>query len=255
DGYRVRTSDGRVAGEGKAQAKRWLAELGDLVEDRCVIQLPYAGADLDTLTGMHTAQQDDDVLLSLATENAADIDEILGVEPRKHVLWSDHEVSDATLDAAARVGVTQLITSAEQFPDAAADDGSSGVDVEGTELRGQTFDSLLHRALHAPGGTADIAAQNGIGALLLRIRQERDSDTDPVIVAPPQHWNAAPDELSTFLRTLGDLSSDGEIDTVPLQDLLHEDPSVEVSTDPDDSPGASGGPSAELARLIQIVAV
>lgn len=254
DGYQVRTADGLKSGEGAAQAERWLSDLRDLVEDRCVIQTSYSGADLNTLAELDSEEHGRDRLLPLATNGADEIDDILGTEPRKHVLWPSRELSGETLDATERAGVTQLVTNAAQLPDSTTKSmGTTGAEFKDSELRAQTFDPLLHRALRPPAGTAEIAAQNGIGALLLRIRQDRPSDTEPTVVAPPQHWNAAPDEMTTFLRTLSELADDDVVEPVPLQQLLRDDPSEHVSTG--DVPGRKTRLSShELSRLEKVEA-
>lgn len=253
DGYQVRTGNGLESGDGAVHAEQWLSELRDLVADHCVVQTSYAGADLNTLAELDSGGHGEDRLLPLATNGADEIEDILETEPRKHVVWPSRELSGTTLEATAQAGVSQLITSSAQLPDSMTESmGTTGVDVEDSDLRIQTFDPLLHRALHPPDGTAEIAAQNGIGALLLRIRQERPSDTAPSIVAPPQHWNASPDEMSTFLRTLSDLAEDDEIDPLPLQKLLRADTTEKASTDSEIPEKTSKLSSDELSRLDRV---
>src|SRR5699024_3771098 len=177
-----RTGNGQVSGEGAKHAERWLSDLRDLVDGHCVIQVSSAGANLNNLTRVGSGEQDQENLVSLATQNADTVEKILGVKPRQDALWPAGDLSGAALSAVARAGVSQLVASATQFPDSVADPiGTSGIGIRDSDLRAQTFDALLHHALRAPGDSPDIAAQNGIGALLLRIRQERPGDTDPVV--------------------------------------------------------------------------
>src|SRR5699024_10809339 len=181
------------------------------------------------------------------------VKEILGIRPRQDALWPSGDLSGAALRTVAHAGVSELVTSATQFPDSVTDPiGTSGIRVRDSELRAQTFDALLHRALRAPGDSPGIAAQNGIGALLLRIRQEWPGDTDPVIIAPPQRWNVAPEEAGTFLRTLENLTADEEIEPVPVEDVLDAAPTEEVSVDSRSAASVGNMSSDGLSQLRRI---
>src|SRR5699024_5841364 len=87
NGYRVRIGNGQVSGEGAKHAERWLSDLRDLVDGHCVIQVSSAGANLNNLTRVGSGEQDQENLVSLATQNADTVEKILGVKPRQDALW------------------------------------------------------------------------------------------------------------------------------------------------------------------------
>lgn len=251
-GYQVRTNSGTVAGKGAENAKQWLEALRQLVEGRCVVQLPYADADLSSLARIGSTGEGGAGLTALAVDGADVIKQLLGVRPLPGVLWPADGVSDAALDAAADAGVSKLITSSARLPaSVSASAGTSGVRLASTSIRAQTFDPLLHRALRHDPSTADVAVQNGLGALVLRIRQQQ-SGTAPVLLAPPHHWGAPPGELATFLRAIGDFAAAGKVDPTPLQQSLRAEPTASAPTDPSISEATNEVAGSFLATLSEV---
>src|SRR5699024_1768529 len=82
-GYSVHTGSGTVEGTGSEHAKRWLDELRGLVANHCVIELPYADADLSALTEVDTSAD----LVGDAVTNGATILNVLHLEPHPGVVW------------------------------------------------------------------------------------------------------------------------------------------------------------------------
>lgn len=221
NGYRVRTDDGLVAGGGVRHAKQWLTALRGLVEDQCLLQLPYADADLGTLPRIDDAAAGDNGLMRLAVDGTSVIRNVLGVRPLPGVLWPGTDLSRRAYGSAASAGVSTVITSAARLSSGTTDTAAtSGFRLTGAQIRAQSFDPLVHRGLTTRPETADIATQNGLATLVFRARQERAAQAGPLLVAPPHRWNAPPEELSGFLRALEDLAAAGTVEPVPLRQSL-----------------------------------
>lgn len=115
-----------TTGTGQQDAQSWLAELGDLAEETCVVALPWANADLDAV------QQTGNLWLMRESleRGAATISEILKVDPVSNVVipgsgyvstatapalgWADQ--SDATSATAASSGASGSGGTAESDP-------------------------------------------------------------------------------------------------------------------------------------------
>ena len=252
-GYQVRTKSGPVDGKGVENAKQWLATLRQVVEDRCVVQLPYADANLTSLARIGSTGNGPAGLTSLAVDGADVITQLLGVRPLPGVLWPAGGVSGEALQAAAAAGVSKILTSSARLPtNPTGPSTTSGVRLAGTSIRAQSFDALLNRALRHRPDTADVAVQNGLGALVLRIRQQQRPGAGPVLLAPPHHWSAPADELATFLRTIGDFAAAGKIEPVPLQQSLRAEPAASGPTDPSVSEATNEVAGSFIATLSEV---
>ncbi|MFC4005271.1 DUF6049 family protein [Prauserella oleivorans] len=253
-GYRVRTPRGEIDGSGREHAARWLQQLKALVAAHCVVQIPYADADLATVSKIRTPAD----LVGTAL-NGTSILQKLGVEPRPGVVWPGGPLDGRTLGAAARAGMTSLITDPLQLDDA---DGTGPVDVAGSPVRALTHDSLVATAMRGkptsgsrltPADEPDVATQNGIAALAFRGGLGEQTE-GAVIVAPPRRWNAPVGELVTFLDAVATLNRAGMVEPVSLDDLLAA-PSEGTATPATDADGLDGSRSSasqvvgELSRL------
>nr|WP_208407139.1 DUF6049 family protein [Amycolatopsis granulosa] len=220
-GYQVRTATGTVGGTGAETAKSWLQSLRELVAGQCVVQLPYADADLTAVTKVRGGD-----LLPFALDTGARMQELLGVAPQNRVLWADGALDQSTLAALSSAGVRTLITD----PVDSATPVAGPVRLEGTQLRAQQADPLVLAGLagasdasavtsETPVDDPDVAAQNGLAALAFRGGLS-GTPSRPVLVAPPHRWTAAQDELTGFLRNVGDLVQRGMLTPLPLPTLL-----------------------------------
>ncbi|MDQ0378232.1 DUF6049 family protein [Amycolatopsis thermophila] len=204
-GYQVRTGTGTVAGTGAEAAKSWLDSLRSLVAGQCVVQLPYADADLTALSKVRGGD-----LLPFALDTGSHVQELLGVAPQDGVLWADGALDQGTLTALDNRGVRTLITDPLTSTQSAG-----GVTLDGTRLRAQQADSLVLSGLTGdsagsdeatsatPVDDPDIATQNGLAALAFRGGLS-GAASRPVLVAPPRRWNASQGDLTGFLREVGD---------------------------------------------------
>lgn len=222
-GYQVRTATGTVAGTGTDAAKAWLQSLRDLVAGQCVIQLPYADADLTALTKVRGGD-----LMPFALDTGARVQELLGVTPANGVLWADGALDQSTLTALSRAGVRALIT--DPVESSTSGQSSGAVTLDGTSLRAQQADSLVLTGLAGATGGAepasatpvddpDITTQNGLAALAYRGGLSGTA-ARPVLVAPPRRWTATQDELTGFLRNVGDFVERRMLAPQPLPALL-----------------------------------
>ncbi|GHF10801.1 glycoprotein [Amycolatopsis deserti] len=206
-GYQVRTATGTVGGTGAEAAKAWLGSLRELVTGQCLVQLPYADADLTALTKVRGGD-----LLPFALDTGARVQELLGVTPQNGVLWADGALDQSTLAALSGARVRTLIT--DPVDSSTGSQSAGAVTLDGTTLRAQQVDSLVLSGLAGTSGSTevttatpvddpDIATQNGLAALAFR-GGLAGGTSRPVLVAPPRRWTATQDELTGFLRNVGD---------------------------------------------------
>ncbi|WP_199428840.1 DUF6049 family protein [Qaidamihabitans albus] len=223
-GYRVRTPSGEVSGKGRADAERWLESLRQLVASHCVVQLPYAGADLTALTELHSGAE-----LVADAVNGTSILSVLGVQPRQGVLWPGSVLSGPALRMSSAAGVNTVLTGPAQLEADPA--GTRTTEIDGTGVRAVPYDALVNTALTGepsripgrvtPADEPEVATQNGLAALALRTGLGDAQQTgDPLLVAPPQRWDATAGELGTLLSSVETLRSAGMVSPAPLEDLL-----------------------------------
>src|SRR6266498_2821725 len=83
EGYQVRTSDGQVTeGKGRQAASDWLDRVRDLTKGHCVLSVPYADADLVSLSRAGAVD-----LTQIALASSSAVNDLLGVQPLAHVFW------------------------------------------------------------------------------------------------------------------------------------------------------------------------
>ncbi|HVW42275.1 MAG TPA: DUF6049 family protein, partial [Amycolatopsis sp.] len=133
-GYQVRTPSGNVAGSGTDAAKAWLESLRRLVANQCVIQMPYADADLPALAGVRGGD-----LMGYALNTAQRVQNLIGVRPQAGVLWAQGPLDDKSLDALAAAGIKTLIADPSELSGTV----SGGVTLDGASLRAEPVDSLV----------------------------------------------------------------------------------------------------------------
>jgi len=222
-GYQVRTRTGNVPGSGVDAAKAWLASLHKLVAGQCVIQMPYADADLPALAKVNNGD-----LMSYALNTGARVQQILGVRPQPGVLWADGALNSSALSALNGAGVTTVIATPSDLNESQV---SGSVSV-GDSVRAVTVDPLVETGLGGATGQSQnasstppddpaIAAQNGIAALAFRAGLGTGTAADsPVLVAPPRRWDVPQAELTQFLQSFGELLDSKMLTAVPLTQLL-----------------------------------
>ncbi|RZQ65013.1 DUF6049 family protein [Amycolatopsis suaedae] len=217
-GYQVRTDGGTVEGRGVNAAQLWLNSFKQLAGGHCVVQLPFADADLPGLRKVTGGAE----LVKQAVDGSA-IERILGVKPLPGVLWPGGGLTADTLDTLGEAGVRTVITEPGRLP------GGAAV-IEGTQLRGQPLNDLLTTAMaggtsaagtSTPAGQPAVAAQNGIAALaFLTGLNQQGPPNGPLILSPPRRWTATGTELDRLLDTVNELTTAGFVDPTPLTDVL-----------------------------------
>ncbi|MFG1640563.1 DUF6049 family protein [Amycolatopsis sp. NPDC049252] len=231
-GYQVHTDAGNIDGKGAGTAQTWLAALRSLVGNRCVVALPFADADLNTVSQIHPG---DSALVTKAAAGAATIQELTGVTPQPGVLWPDGTPNESVLAALAQAGIRTVVTDAGKLAPAAT---GGGVTVQGSSVRAQPTDSLIASAMTGvptvpdsvtvPATTqAAVASQNGLGALAFRAGlglptgQQRPAH---LLVAPPRRWDAPAAELTAYLLQVGNYLDAGLVTATSLPTLLAAEP-------------------------------
>ncbi|WP_290061746.1 DUF6049 family protein [Amycolatopsis solani] len=250
-GYQVHTDGGNVDGKGTEAAKTWLASLKTLLTGRCVVALPFADADLETVAKIRPG---DTALVTAAVAGAATIQQLAGVTPQTGVLWPGGTPSEAVLAALSQAGVRTVLTDAGKLAPTAA---GGGVTVQGSAVRAQPTDSLVSAAMTGVPTVPDsvtvpasteraISSQNGLGALAFRAGlgqpagQERP---DHLLVAPPRRWDAPAAELTAYLEQVGAFITAGLVSPLTLPSLLSADPAASGAVgDSGQDPNASADP-------------
>ncbi|HWD04504.1 MAG TPA: DUF6049 family protein [Amycolatopsis sp.] len=230
-------------GKGTQAATDWLAALRDLVAGHCVIALPFADADLTTVSAIRAANGTVDTgLMSTALSGESTIHQLLGVDARKGVLWPGGTPNDQALAAMSAAGVGTVLTDASKLQ---SDSPVTGAVTLPDGLRAQPIDSLVANALS--GFTPDpqtptttsaaaqpaIASQNGIAALAFEAGLGRVGEEAPsqVLVAPPRRWDAPARELTAFLDHVDQLFGAGLGQGTPLPQLLDSTTSGSATLD------------------------
>lgn len=221
-GYEVRTRTGNVPGSGTEVAKSWLVALRKLVSGQCVIQLPYADADLPALAKVHNGD-----LMSFALDTGQHAQQILGMRPLPGVLWADGPFNSAALAALNGVGVNTIIADPADLSETQV----SGTIAVGSNVHAQTIDPLPTIGFGGAAGESSsastapddptIATQNGLAALAFRGGLGTGTaSTKPVLVAPPRRWSVPAGELTQLLQSFGQLVDERMLTPKPLKDLL-----------------------------------
>jgi hypothetical protein len=220
-GYEVRTLSGTITGGGADVAKEWLGSLRTLLNGRCVIQMPFADADLPALAKVRGGD-----LMTYALNTSSRVQQVIGVSPLPGVLWASGPLNSAALSALNSAGVNTVVADPADLNE---NQVSGGVAVGGN-VRAEPLDSLVATGLggtpppaqsaSTPPGDPAIATQNGIATLAFRGGLGTTSPSKPILVAPPRRWDAPESELSQLLQTYGDLVNRRMLTTAPLSQLL-----------------------------------
>jgi hypothetical protein len=225
-GYLVSSGGRRHPGSGQPAAVSWLSRLRDLTDNRCVIPLPYADADLVSLTHAHLAGL---AKRSLGTGVVSRV--LAGAHVRSDIRWPAGGYLDrATLRSSAYRGAT--VVAASTRPDAATDPGTAHPVAGAKNVSAIGLDGLVRRGLAGhprravlppgattPAGQPAVGTQNGIATLLFRARFETHRPP-AVLIAPPRRWDAPEAELRRFLATLARLEHGHLLTPKPPEDLL-----------------------------------
>ncbi|HVV09096.1 hypothetical protein [Amycolatopsis sp.] len=220
-GYEVRTANGNVAGSGAEAAKTWLAQLRELLAGQCVVQMPYADADLSALASVRGGD-----LMAYALNTAQRVQQVTGVQPLPGVLWADGPQNSTALDELGNAGVKTLITDPAEL----SGDLTGGTTIKGTSLRAEPVDSLVSTGLVGAANRSDsaastppddpaIGAQNGVAALAYRA-MTGSSSGESVLVAPPRRWSVPTAELTQLLQSYGELVDRDLLTPVSLTQVL-----------------------------------
>ncbi|WP_019813674.1 DUF6049 family protein [Saccharomonospora saliphila] len=229
-GYRVRTPDGAVAGRGQQAAREWLDALRELVAGHCVVQLPYAGADLAELDRVDSGVN----LVGEAVSNGAAVLDLLRLEPKQGTVWTRGGLTDSALRSASESGTTTVLADPARVEEGLGAPGGAGGGSEGEPSGGGVrvvgTDPLVTAAftsgepsgpsMGTAEGAVDIGTQNALGALAVRAGVGAEPAGGPVLVAPVRGWNASEDDLTALLDTLTRLSAAGALVPAPLDDAL-----------------------------------
>ncbi|WP_086681042.1 DUF6049 family protein, partial [Amycolatopsis pretoriensis] len=258
-GYQVHTDAGNVPGKGAQTAKTWLTSLRTLLTGRCVVALPYADADLNTVSRIRPG---DPILVAQAAASAATIQQLAGVTPQTGVLWPDGTLNEAVLTALTQAGVKTVLTDAAKLAPAGS---GGGVTVQGGAVRAQPTDSLISAAMSGVPSVPDsvtvpanteraISSQNGLGALAFRAGlgvPAGQEHPDHLLVAPPRRWDAPAAELTAYLQQVGDFLNAGVVTAASLPSLLDADPQTTGAVGDGRDSGSNPDPAlvSTLAKL------
>ncbi|MHA6801730.1 DUF6049 family protein [Bounagaea algeriensis] len=242
EGYLVRTSNGGTEpGIGGDAAELWLNKLRQAVDGRCVIALPYADADLVSLSRAGLPDM---------TRGAMDGSRLVGrilneggnaaVAPRPAAWPISGALDQRTAGDLKGVNTTLLDTNSLDRPAGTL----APVRLRGTELTAQPLDPLLSSALNPLHDTArrpsakspptgeSATAQDALGSLLFRSTLGSLPGSTSVL-APPRRWNINGEQLRGLLDGMRTLSDAGYIDPTALPQPSGELPEVDLTSQGD----------------------
>lgn len=217
-GYEVRTATGTMAGSGADMAKAWLDSLRRLVTGQCVVQMPYADADLSSLSGVRGGE-----LMGYALDTALRVQQVIGVSPLPGVLWANGPLNNSALDALSSGKVKKLIVEESELSGGTA----GAVTLRGTNLQAMPADTLVSAAFGAGSEQSAVGAQNGLAALAYRGLSGPQGT--PIVVAPPRRWDLPASEFTHLLNSFGELLDRKMLTAVPLPQVLAAAPSGTAS--------------------------
>jgi hypothetical protein len=211
-GYLVSSGQATRPGAGRSAAVSWLSRLRDLTDDRCVIPLPYADADLVSLTHAGLGELAERALSTGIVSGA-----LPGADIASDIRWpAGGYVDRATLRTDAYQDTT-VVAGGSAWPDATTPAGSAHPVAGAAGVTAVRADGLVHRGLagrprdavlpagaRTPAAEPAVATQNGIATLLFRARLGGHRP-HTVLIAPPRRWDAPEGELRRFLATLARL--------------------------------------------------
>ncbi|WP_243790603.1 DUF6049 family protein [Saccharopolyspora gloriosae] len=212
-GYQVRQADGGMRdGTGSASAQLWLNKLREATEGRCVLALPYADSDVVALD--HADLPD---LIKGSLDGASLVQQVLGVEPRRSVLWPiEGALDESTARKLADFGINTMLMepsamSTESLaPSRLYENGPVGVPVDPllSEALDPMHGSPLETTAMSPDGNGAAAVQNTLGALAFRATAGAQGGATSVL-APPRRWNLSGEDLRALLDGMRGLTEAG----------------------------------------------
>lgn len=233
------------SGTGADAASAWLSDLRDLVEDACVVPLPYANADINAVaTGNDPwlAEEMTDRGVSVV-EEVLDVTPATGIqipgsgyiEPAARSLISG---KDATSPSTAVVADATLTREDTGEVDTADNTRSATGILPDSPMRTLQFPAALGSALAATGQRPETAAYSdtstrrdfaadgaasrmaaAVGVLDRELDAARTT-TGQVLAVPPAAWSVDPQDATTFLDAVQDHFADGSAEPVGFGDAL-----------------------------------
>ncbi len=268
-----RSGDDSVEGTGAADAASWLDDLRATVDGQCTVPLPFAGADVDAVTGVGDSRVAD-----LSERGAETIRDILDTDPATGVVVpgsgyvseasvqrfaaTERETPTTVLVADDTVTTTDGATDgANDGPDATAD---SGVVTLPGGTRALRFPAALGSALAATGEAPTTAAYSAptsrrdldddstaermaaaVGVLDLELR-----DTGNVIAVPPAEWTVDGDDAATWLEAVTGRLEDGSARAVAFGAALRGVASDGTVQEPASDPAPVGEDEVAQGRAL-----
>lgn len=236
DGYQFRTVDGaQVPGAGAAAAGTWLARLRAVVAGECVIALPYADADLVSLTRNRFPELAG-TAVSAGQEVAA---RALQTALAANTTWpADGLLDEPTGDVLAGTGGRSLLLAADTVDTGRTQRTGGAVPIAGSSQIAVLTDPLTRLAAAGSPPTADPAAgaaapasspagsvgplstQDLVGVLAFRAFAGRTGSNGPVLVAPPHQWTADGTGAAELLQAAAQLMDGGRAVPADLRGML-----------------------------------
>ena len=109
-GYQVQQDNGTTTpGKGQAVAKSWLDRLKKLVQNKCVLALPFADADLNALTNVSANSL---VSAAVSDDNTAVLHKVLGITPLTHLVWPGFSAQGSAPSGLRIIPTDALLTQA-----------------------------------------------------------------------------------------------------------------------------------------------
>jgi hypothetical protein len=242
-------------GHGGPAAEAWLHRMAAVAgRASCVVALPYAQADLNSVARVH-----DSAFIRAATDDAATtVDTILNVKSVRNLAIPTSGTLDwNTLGALASQGISGAMLAASGLSGSNPDgSGQLGIQVppygaaESTPAPGrigvQSYDPTITTALAAMGGAPSTPANtpteyrynlahdsatarrsDAVGAIAyaaLRPSTRSTAPSDPTaavlgrsqVIVPPAVWNPSTEDANAILQTTGTLLDSGLASSTPL---------------------------------------
>ena len=220
-GYEVQQrTGGTVDGIGSGAARLWLGKLKEATSGRCVIPLPYADVDVVALGRAGLP----DLIKGSMESSSQLVSSILGVEPRKDVLWPvEGSIDQPAAGQLSGAGVTTTLLRPEALG------GVAPARVRGQGLAAMTTDPLVATALDPlrdtprettemspPAGGGMASAQNALGALVFRANTGSGA---PTVITPPRRWNVSGEDVRGLLGGMQQLAAAGYLEPTALPEL------------------------------------
>lgn len=267
-----------VTGTGQEAARTWLAELVKTAAGRCVVALPFAGADLDGLRRVGNT-----ALTRLALTGASDlVDGILGVRSvRDFTVPPSGIMTNGGADELAKAGVSTALAAAEAVAPTDRSDATGRYSIPADRLRIATFDRPISAALGAAGSRPrDVVAMPGPQRVDLRDESPvsrrqaalaslafpsialpdprfpiRSGDPLPVsgrssIIAPPAFWSVTPEDAVDLVATAGLLLRAGAATATPLPTVVAQTTTASRAAALPGAPLPGAVPSPQAATSI-----